>query len=159
MKKTASSMVLAEAQKAEKTIFLSHSHEDKDTALFKGLIVFLGNCGVSIWIDSEDSGLPSITNRETAQKIKGKISNLDFFIVLATDNALKSHWVPWEIGIADQCKKLQQIAIIPVVEDFETFQGNEYLQLYPRVVTVQGGEIGIFEPGKDEGKLFKNWLS
>jgi hypothetical protein len=114
---------------------------------------------VSIWIDSEDSGLPSITNRETAQKIKGKISNLDFFIVLATDNALKSHWVPWEIGIADQCKKLQQIAIIPVVEDFETFQGNEYLQLYPRVVTVQGGEIGIFEPGKDEGKLFKNWLS
>lgn len=85
---------------AQITVFLSHSHDD--IAAAKGLRVLLSELStVTLYIDSEDSDMPQVTSRETAEKIKQRIAELDFFMVLATRNEMNSRWVPWGIGVAD----------------------------------------------------------
>ena len=87
---------------AEYNVFLSHSHKDKELA--KGLIYMLAREGVSVYVDWADSELPEKPGRETANKIKRVIKTSDLFLLLATDNALNSKWVPWELGVADEAK-------------------------------------------------------
>lgn len=151
---------IVEKASAKRTIFLSHSH--KDRALAEGLIVYLGSQGINVYVDWNDKGIPRITNRETANKIKESIDDNSFFLILATDNALSSRWVPWEIDVADQMKKSQRIAIIPIVErDDNEFKGNEYLQLYRciRLDSVYGGHIKLFEVASSTKMMnVKDWL-
>jgi len=147
----------SEAQ-ARISIFLSHSHKDKE--LVEGLIETLAHYSeISIYVDWQDSTMPRVTSRETAQKIKERIANLDYFLILGTKNAMESRWVPWEIGIADTTKSADKIAIIPVINLNEKFQGNEYLQLYKRIEIAQSQTLGVFAPNADKGSTLKSWLS
>ena len=114
-----------------KTVFLSHSHKDKQ--LVEGLKNLLGSVGVELYIDWLDSDMPEITNKETAEKIKSRIKSCNLFMLLATENALSSKWVPWEIGVADGVKASQQILLVPVADDSGRFPGSEYLQIYNKV--------------------------
>jgi len=150
MQKTAS---LSSAKK----IFLSHSHQDKELA--KGLKNYLSSLGIDLYIDWLDSSMPPNTNRETADKIKSKIGRSDHVLVLATNSAVKSRWVPWEIGVADIKKSPSGVSILPVVDSSGKFEGNEYLQLYNRVVVADDGSIAVFEPNKTSGGvIIKSWL-
>ena len=74
--------------------------------------------------------MPSSPNSETANKIKVRIKELDWFIFLATKNSLESKWCPWEIGYADGVKYYDDIVILPTYDAFGRFYGNEYLRLY-----------------------------
>jgi len=141
-----------------KRIFLSHSHKDK--MLAEGLINYLGTIGIDLYVDWNDTNMPKITNRQTAESIKSQIVLSDFFLILATSNALNSKWVPWEIGVADQIKGGRKMAIIPVADDSGQFKGNEYLQLYKciRLEGVYGEEIKLFEAGAYAGSEIKDWL-
>ncbi len=142
-----------------KSVFLSHSHEDK--TLVEGLIRFLDDNGITAYVDWKDSGMPTITTRETAEKIKGKINLDDFFLILATPNALVSRWVPWEIGIADQMKK-DKVGVLPVADNSGQFKGNEYLQLYtPVVLPGFSYTIPLFEYGAIQKTTcnLNEWLS
>ena len=112
-------------------VFLSHSHEDKDAV--KGFISLLASQGVYVYVDWNDSAMPRITNKETADRIIGKIKELDLFLFLATAKGLASRWCPWELGIADQAKGRNKILVIPVVNKDGSFTGNEYLQIYPHL--------------------------
>lgn len=147
---------------ADVTVFLSHSHKDKE--LVDGFINFLAHRGrIKIYVDWQDSDMPSSTNHETAIKIKRKIRELDYFLVLATENALKSKWVPWELGIADAIKA-DKIAIVPVADSTGKFAGNEYLQLYPRLepVTLPSGDevAAVFHPNQNyEGVTIRSWMT
>lgn len=131
---TESSLVKA-ASTSKITIFLSHSHQDLQ--LIKGLIKIMKQYGIDLYIDSLDPSLPSITNRQTAEMIKNKIKNIEYFWVLATTNALNSKWVPWEIGFADSIKNSNKMFIIPVSDRSGKFNGNEYLQLYSTIALSQ----------------------
>src|SRR5437763_1949279 len=99
---------------ADVTVFLSHSHQDRDLA--KGIILHLATFGIDVYVDWNDSSMPRETNRETADKIKSRIEELNLFMILATENALQSKWVPWEVGVADKTKGEQQVLIIPVAD-------------------------------------------
>jgi len=90
---------------ARLSIFLSHSHLDKKIVL--GWIRDLAALGVDMYVDWNDSSMPRETNRETADKIKQRIDDVDLFVVLATNAALESKWVSWEIGIADKERSLR----------------------------------------------------
>ncbi len=114
---------------ADYNVFLSHSHKDKEIA--KGLIFMLAREGVSVYVDWEDSELPEKPGRETANKIKRVIKGSDLFLLLATDNALNSKWVPWELGVADEAKGTARI-ILAATEDASS-KGSEYLDIYRRV--------------------------
>jgi len=146
---------------ARVSIFLSHSHKDKD--LVEGFINYLAySSQIKIYVDWLDSDMPATTTRATAHRIKQKIAQMDYFLVLATRNAMESKWVPWEIGVADQIKA-NKIAIVPVSDPNGNFHGNEYLQLYPRIEPghnqISGETIlAIFEATKDSGKSVRSWL-
>lgn len=141
---------------AKLTIFLSHSHKDK--TLVEGLIRYLDKLGVAVYVDWNDSAMPRITNRTTAEQIKKAIGINDLFVVLATNNALASKWVPWEVGVADQIKGEDRLMIIPVKDDSGRFDGSEYLQLYRRVEEADEGGPAIFQPGENRGPFLKDQM-
>lgn len=144
------------AQEASKTIFLSHSHKDKDLA--QGMVNYLASLGIKLYVDWQDSGIPRITDRKTAENIKQKITDLNYFLILATPNALNSRWVPWEIGVADQAKGQDKIAIIPVVDQSGKYDGNEYLQLYKHIEDDEFGKLNVLGSQGWLKNDIKSWL-
>jgi hypothetical protein len=79
-------------------------------------------------------------------------------MILATRNALASKWVPCETGVADQCKRFKTIVVIPVNDSAGNFVGTEYLRLYRRMTSDDGGQIGIFPPGTNQSILVEEHL-
>ncbi len=157
MEKRAAQHLFESKASAEVTLFLSHSHHDHRLA--KGIIRLLANLGIDVYVDWNDSDMPRETTRETAERIKARIAELSLFMVLATENALKSKWVPWEIGVADKTKGESRVLIIPVADSSGAFHGSEYLRLYRRVVIADKGETAVFEPEKTtEGWLVESYL-
>ena len=139
------------------TIFLSHSHKDSDIA--NGLKNYLADLGLAIYIDLQDSDLSKTTDRSTALRIKNKIKELNYFFLLATNNSVKSRWVPWELGIADGYKEYDKILIIPVSDDYGRFEGNEYLEVYKRLVIANSGKSAVFNPkDTNNGVLVESFL-
>lgn len=139
-------------------VFLSHSH--KDSELVDGVINLLSKIFKSkIYVDWKDSSMPSMTNRETALRIKDKISTLNFFIVLATANAIRSRWVPWEIGIADSKKDVKKIIIFPLADQTGKFEGSEYLQLYPSIRLSISNTFQYFGPNDNVVFDIPNYLA
>lgn len=122
--------VVEAKERAQLTIFLSHSHKDRE--LVEGLVDFLDALGIKLYVDWNDKDMPRTTNRETAERIKAKIRENILFVIFATPNACASRWVPWETGMADQIKGEENILLIPVADSSGRFEGNEYLQLYKR---------------------------
>lgn len=143
---------------ARVSIFLSHSHDDKELA--RGLKNHLASFGINLYIDWEDTDMPEITSRETAEKIKARIGKMQIFLLLATERALKSRWVPWEVGVADTLKRPDNILVVPVADSTGKFSGNEYLQLYKRLIIADNNQSAIFQPNKTTGGvLLREWLS
>lgn len=144
---------------AQVSVFLSHSHLDRD--LVEGLILLLATeAGMTIYVDWQDSTMPRITSGATADAIKGRIKELDRFVILATNNALRSRWVPWEIGVADCTKQRDDILIVPVADATGQFLGNEYLQLYQHL-ELEGTykTPAIFRPSQSYStKRLSEWL-
>lgn len=122
------------------SIFLSHSHYDKD--VIEQAKLFFENLGIRVYVDWADETMPEKTNGSTAQKIKGQIiTGNDKFVLLATNNAIASKWCNWETGIADAYKlSSKKLALLPLADNSGTWNGNEYLQIYPRI------ERGINNP-------------
>lgn len=142
---------------ANVTISLSHSHHDHKSA--KGIIRLLAGFDMSVYVDWNDGDMPRETSRETADKIKSRIAELNLFMVLATENALNSKWVPWKIGVADMTKGEKQVLVIPVADSAGTFKGSEYLRLYRRIVIAVGGDSAVFEPEKTtEGRVLGSYM-
>jgi hypothetical protein len=141
---------------AKLTIFLSHSHKDRKAA--EGMIKRLAAYGVELFVDWNDSEMPRVINRETADRIKRRIGEMDLFLMLATGNAMNSRWVPWEVGVADKTKGESKILIIPVEDASGNFQGSEYLRLYRRVLIPDQGGLGVFEPDETRGIHMENFI-
>ena len=147
---------LSEARAAGyQTAFLSHSHVDRELA--KGLARRLEEAGWRVYVDWEDSTMPSSPNRETAAKIKTKIIEHYWFLFLATQNSMTSRWCPWEIGYADGKKPIDRIIIIPTRDDAGSTHGNEYLQLYRRLDVSDRGALAVWQPGMmHDGEFVEN---
>lgn len=118
------------AREAEVTVFLSHSHKDRD--LIAPTLAFLRSHGVRIYVDWMDEGMPDVVSGETARKLKERIQQQKKFLVLVTENSKDSRWVPWELGYADPTKGMDHIASFPVSESMD-FAHNEYLKIYPKL--------------------------
>ena len=150
------SNIKSDTRFASISIFLSHSH--KDRLLVQGLINHFAHFGISIYVDWQDSNMPRVTSRETAKNIKEKIDELDYFFILATQNAMVSRWVPWEIGIADSKKQIDKIVLIPVRDQGGYFYGNEYLQLYQTIELSTNNILAVFPPAEMRGTSLSSWL-
>lgn len=113
----------------KKTVFLSHSHKDKE--LVSKVVAFIKSTGSEIYVDWLDEDMPRETTSETANKLKEKIKEHSKFLLLATSNSRESKWVPWELGFADEVKGMANIAIFPVADSATTFEGTEFVGIYP----------------------------
>ena len=113
------------------SIFLSHCHVDKDQV--HKTIVFLRSHGVRVYVDWLDSSLPKFPDSETAETIKSKIKECDKFILIATNKAIESKWCNWELGFGDAHKFIDKIGLLPLSENSGSWDGSEYLKIYPRI--------------------------
>jgi hypothetical protein len=145
------------------SVFLAHSTEDKD-ALPKA-IGFLESHGARIYIDKKDNDLPEKTSAETGIKLKQRIEQCQKFIVFVTANSKNSRWVPWELGIADEKKKLSNVALLPDIGNQSNVDWveQEYLGLYPKIVLekFQGPTAPVWmvlDHHKNTGTELGEWL-
>lgn len=118
---------------AQVTIFLSHSHADLEDGIVDKVIVFLRKLGILVYIDSNDASLPPTTSADTASKLKERIRSCNKFILLATNNSIASKWCNWELGFGDAHKYIDRIALFPIAESNNNWNGSEYLKIYPRI--------------------------
>lgn len=150
------------------SVFISHKHSDLDNLELNGVLQYLvKRFNIIPYIDSRDLGMPSKTCAETADRIKSVIKLCNRFILLATEDALKSMWCNWEVGIADKSKYLDDtMAILPLLEKGQNekdYSGNEYLRLYPHVIKedTKPGYFGYFVqiPRTGQKVLLSDWIN
>lgn len=130
---------------ARRTAFLSHSHHDRARA--KGLQTLLAEQGWDVFIDWEHQTLDERPTKETVVWLQRAIEGRDWLIYLATPNAEKSRWCPWEIGFADGRKSASAILIV-ATSDARGIYGSEYLHLYGQISETQLGGLAVFEAGQ-----------
>ncbi|MDN2714397.1 MULTISPECIES: toll/interleukin-1 receptor domain-containing protein [Janthinobacterium] len=114
-------------------VFLSHSTKDADIVL--GVKLVLEEQGKSVYVDwIEDAELDRTkVTPETAALLRERMKSCSSLIFIATDNSSTSKWTPWELGYFDGIKQ-GGVAILPVLEEWRSsFEGQEYLGLYPIV--------------------------
>lgn len=152
------SMTLNEAKAASiPTAFLCHSHLDED--LVRGIISLFSEHGWNVYVDWEDASMPSIPDRNTAIRIQQKITDLKYFIFLATPNSVKSRWCPWEIGFADGKKNIDNILVIPTADSSGNYYGNEYIALYKRIDFADTKLLASWKPNQTTGGVYIRDLS
>jgi hypothetical protein len=100
-------------------------------------------------VDWKDNELPDAPDKETANKIKTKIQDLDWFLFLATPNSTASRWCPWEIGYADAAKRNETILIVTTTDQSGKWYGNEYLSLYRQITADATGALIVMRPTKE----------
>lgn len=102
--------------------------------------------------------MPLVTSAETAEKLKNEIKNSNKFIILATPKSIESIWIPWEIGLADQLKGLNNIAILPIIHKDEKWEKREYYQLYNRIEQISGKWLVLKPEHSYLGEDLIQWL-
>ena len=140
----------------EISVFLSHKHDEFEE--LRDAVALLRSSGVSIYIDTNDEGMPKITNGLTATRLKDKIRSNKKFILLATEASISSKWCNWELGYGDAHKYLDNIALLIVKNDNAIWSGNEYLKIYP--VIGKKSNSSEFQVQYPNGKLLdlEQWL-
>lgn len=114
-------------------IFLSHSIDDSDLVL--GVMTLLQKQGLRVYVDwVVDRQLNrNSVDKETAAVLRARMKSSSSMMYIATDNSINSKWMPRELGFFDGHKP-NQVAILPLLDsDNQSFEGQEYLGLYPLV--------------------------
>ena len=153
---------VSNTKKREYDIFLSHSSLDKKLVLT--LVDLFNEAGYSVYVDwIEDTQLDrSNVNKDTAQTLRGRMNHSKGLAYVATSNSTNSKWCPWELGYFDG-KKNSRCCILPIMES-NTFQGQEYLGLYPyirysKVIGKNKYDFWVYNQGTDEYVILKKWLA
>lgn len=115
-------------------IFLSHSYLDKE--LIVGITDYLEKIGYVVYVDWKQDGQLSRENvtKETAQIVRGRITQSKSLFFATTESARDSRWMPWELGFMDGQKG--KSAILPVTSSeisSDRYKGQEYLGVYPYI--------------------------
>lgn len=110
-------------------IFLSHSFDDaRVVRLVKEMLEESGHTVYVDWMEDDHLDRGRV-NEATARILRERMNHCSSLIYLTSQSAVRSLWMPWELGYMDA--RTGRIAVAPVMEDDETFQGREYLGLYP----------------------------
>lgn len=115
-------------------VFLSHSF--RDAPLVLGLRQEIIDLGFSVYVDwIEDQQLDrSQVTATTADVLRQRMKACSCLLFATSENSPNSKWMPWELGYFDGIKA--KVAILPIAEtptSTETYDGQEYLGLYPYV--------------------------
>lgn len=147
----------SKARTSSTTVFLSHS--SKDDSLVAGVVEFFRNFSAGVYADDFDKRLPNPPSTATAVILKNEILNLPRFVVLATPNSYTSRWIPWELGLADGFRGIPPNAILPITQEGQipAWLTTEYLNLYPKVVNINGAWL-VTDPRGRTSWTLSGWL-
>jgi hypothetical protein len=144
-------------------IFLSHAYKDK--AHIQRMVDFLEMFDLSVYVDwlcSPELDRSKVT-KDTAATIRRSMESCSAMLFATSDTAVKSIWMPWELGLFDGVKG--RVAIIPITPAKvynNTYAGQEYLGLYP-FVTRQNSSKGTdtlwVHTASDTYISLRMWLS
>lgn len=130
-----------------------------------GVVLILENHGATVYLDKFDPTLSEKSPKEIATALRARISSSKKFMVFASDHIKESKWVPWELGLADGCKRSGNVAIFPAPEKaFEyRWTEQEYLGIYDRVVwgTFKGNdkpEWMVWNHVSNEAMPLREWI-
>lgn len=128
-------------------VFLSHSI--LDAVLVLGVRRLLERQGLTVyvdWVDDPSLDRNAVTSA-TADRLRQRMRQSRSLIYATSRAALRSRWMPWELGYFDGLKNADRISVLPIENGSGiSFDGQEYLGLYkvierlvnaggPRVVT------------------------
>ena len=113
-------------------VFLSHSYQDKKRIV--SLVKLFNKAGYSVYVDWIDDKQLDRNNVgvNTAQTLRERMEVSLCLAYVATSNTAESKWCPWELGYADGSKD-GRCCILPIMENVDSYQGQEYLGLYPYI--------------------------
>jgi TIR domain-containing protein len=94
----------------QKDVFLSYGHGDKQ--FVRRIARNLTDNGITVWIDEEEI----LAGDSLIERIRGGIESVRFFVVVISENSIRSRWVRSELDIAMnkeiEGKKLRVIPIL-----------------------------------------------
>ena len=125
--------ILTETASATATfdVFLSHSSNEPEEILL-GIRGFLEDAGLSVYVDryTDPQLMPEEVTPETADTLRSRLRASRSLLYVHSRHSKLSRWMPWELGFMDGASR--RIGIAPVVQTTQkTFEGEEYLGLYP----------------------------
>lgn len=140
-------------------VFLSHSYEDSRMIL--GVRTLLEGTGLTVyvdWIEDAQADRSQVT-AETADMLRVRMAHSGALLFVSTRASVNSKWMPWELGYFDGLRP-GKIGILPVLLTAGgTFQGQEYLGLYPVYEILnfptEGGRQFGRRTGMGEGETLK----
>ena len=140
-------------------IFLSHSYKDK--VPIRGVAKWLMELKYTVYVDwINDKELNrSRVNADTARRLQERMRNCRSLLFATTENSSNSKWMPWELGFMDGITA-GRVAILPVT-DAPTFDGQEYLGMYPYVDQCEAEQTSKEELWVNQGRKYvslKKWL-
>jgi hypothetical protein len=131
-------------------VFLSHSYDDRDWVQY--LHRHLEQYGFSVYVDWIADRLLSrkLASAKTARILKQRMNKCQSLLFATSESAVKSVWMPWELGYFDGMKG--RVAILPFsvhnnLPD-DSFKGREFLGMYPLVVrhgTGKNAGLSVFK--------------
>ena len=110
-------------------IFLSHSYDDariirvvREMLIEKGFSVYVD------WIEDYQLQRTEVT-KYAANLLRIRMDCCSSLLYITSVSAVKSVWMPWELGYMDA--RTKRVAVAPIVGENDNFKGREYLGLYP----------------------------
>ena len=110
-------------QEDTKCIFISHQKADSSAA--KQIADYLLTAGINVYFDEYDNTLELTNPYSVVNGIRNGLRHSTHVLVLLSENALKSKWIPWEVGYAYDSKQVISLTL----KEISTTQLPEYLQI------------------------------
>lgn len=82
--------------KTDNCVFISHQQKDKEAA--RDIANYINKSGVDIYFDEYDNSIDRNNPQSVVNAIKTGVRRSTYMLCVLSNNALKSHWMPWEIG-------------------------------------------------------------
>ncbi len=117
-----------ETKNLKASLFICFHPDEKEE--LDSAINFLKNFGVLIYADWLDDSMDKDKSDATSQRLQEQIKENKKFIFLGTEAAIASKWCNWILRLANTLKPIEDIAILPVREDFTDYSGEELIKKY-----------------------------
>lgn len=123
-------------------VFLSHCLNDAQ--IIAGIKAILEEEGLSVYVDwlADPQADRQRVTPETARMLRNRMNHSKFLLYASSSSSPSSKWMPWELGYFDGHRP-GHVGILPIVATSgATFQGQEYLGLYPVFEDINFDRVG-----------------
>jgi hypothetical protein len=101
-----------------------------DEEISQGLRSYLTVNGVAEHGRITAEGCPAAFDSETAQWLRGRISEHDVLLSVVSANSLASAWLYWGLGVAEGMKREDAVVLVPLEEAAESVMCKALLTRY-----------------------------